>query len=213
MVGRVKNDIVLDEKLWNGLLTLNSTSDYLDPDDRSNPQVMDHVQDLHDTLAHDLDPNLPVSRGDGTFSPTNSETSNPDNEGVPDHAQEFRTRSGRVPKQRELYKPGQSTMCAITPTPESTSTNHDGKHRHFQYAAGGVGHRKVKCEELNSQKLHGLDWDFSSFLAGNSMDSKRILSRLLTNQEDGVWDPLALAAKSNSVDACTWNEALCSLAS
>ena len=40
------------------------------------------------------------------------------------------------------------------------------------------------------------------------MDSKHILSRLLTNQEDGVWDPLALAAKSNSVDACTWNEAM-----
>ena len=99
-------------------------------------------------------------------------------------------------------------MCAITPMPESTSTNHDGKHRHFQCTAGGVGHRKVKCEELNSQKLHGLDWDFSSFLAGNSMDSKRILSRLLTNQADGVWDPLALAAKSNSVDTYTWNKAM-----
>ena len=40
------------------------------------------------------------------------------------------------------------------------------------------------------------------------MDSKRTLSRLLTNQEDGVWDPLALAAKSNSVDTYTWNEAM-----
>ena len=67
VVGRVKNDVALDEKLWNGLLTLNSSSDCLDPNDRSNPRVMDHVQDLHDTLAHDLDPNLPVSRGDGTF--------------------------------------------------------------------------------------------------------------------------------------------------
>ena len=67
VVGRVKNDIVLDEKLWNGLLTLNSTSDCLDPDDRSNPCVMDHVQDPHDALAHDLDPNLPVSRGGWVF--------------------------------------------------------------------------------------------------------------------------------------------------
>ena len=35
-----------------------------------------------------------------------------------------------------------------------------------------------------------------------------MLSRLLQDADDGLWDPLALAAKSNSADTYAWHEAM-----
>ena len=174
---------------------------------------MDIAKDIYDTFSDDLDPQSPVPEGEedkfprsldeyepimdqvGTSDdpPETPQEPNDENEGV------YRTRFGR-----KITPVMRAAMCCSEPTPIS----HVGKHKHFQYHAGGERMRKVRCGQLNDAFIHGLDWDPSTFLMGNSVDSLRVLSRLVGKVERGEWDPLALSAKSNSVDTFTYNEAM-----
>ena len=203
--GSISPDVVLDEDLWQGLFEFQGYADYLDPEDRKNPAVMERVQDMYDSFSS----RTPVPEGDGTFSPIEPPdeldygTSIPEE---PDDEPRYVTRSGRqVKKGKHKNDPLYAATISTTPARTSDKTN---PHLSHQYLAGGIGQRKVKCKELNNAALHGLDWNPSSFLTGSSVDTKRVLLRLLRNFDEGSWDPMALGAKSNSVDTFTWAEAM-----
>ena len=82
----------------------------------------------------------------------------------------------------------------------------------YQYLANGKLTQKVNAADLNSQFLHGLNWD-ECIQNISSFDSKRALTQFLQNydEEEGTmedWTPYALAAKANSEDIPNWYEAM-----
>ena len=207
-VGTINRDTILDQEMWDGLLEYDGYSDYLDPEDYQHEEVPSILTDNYDTFSNDLDPNapVPVPEGDDTFSPkiANDATSTSNIEGDQATEGDYVTRYGR--KVRQYSDPIYAQF--VSPTSESRHADHTDSHRHFQYVAGGVPNRKIRCDELNNEFLHGkLDWNPDTFLRGNSIDTKQILLQLLKNQPDGEWHPQALAAKSNSKDTYTWAEA------
>ena len=198
-IGTVDRDRVLDEKMFSELIQFDGYSSYLDKEDTSNPRVQQIVQDLYDGFNQDSPPRTPVSEGDDHFSP--QEPQDEDETSVSEGATKpYKTRFGR-----EIKKPAYAT---IQDTKKSKQKSNHSPHAAACYAAGGKGRQKVRCSELNNQFLSGLDWDPSSFLSGNSVDTKRVLARLLQNFDDSQWEPLALAAKSNSLDTYTYQEAM-----
>ena len=132
-------------------------SNFLDPEDPVNPALQARVQDLFDSSASDLDPESPVSEGDTRFSKPIMETSESEGATSAPEASEgatqapnddgYRTRAGRKVKQ---FK---DPMYAATCLTDFTDLHRDGKHKHFQYQAGGVPDRKVRCGTLKNASL------------------------------------------------------------
>ena len=211
-VGELDKDKVLDAETFRGLIEFEGRSDYLDPEDRANPRVMRIATDIYESFPKDNDLEAPLPEGDDLFSLDEDGNPRPENgnsasEGAQDQSPEgaskpYVTRYGR--KVKQFRDPIYATLCI--PPPKRRSNKRP--HAHLQYQAGGERSRKVRCGDLNNMFLHSLDWNPSTFLTGDSVDTKRALARLMENLEEGNWDPMALAAKSNSADTYTYAEAM-----
>ena len=123
--GSISPDVVLDEDLWQGLFEFQGYADYLDPEDRKNPAVMERVQDMYDSFSS----RTPVPEGDGTFSPIEPPdeldcgTSIPEE---PDDEPRCVTRSGRqVKKGKHKNDPLYAATISTTPARTSDKTNRD----------------------------------------------------------------------------------------